>query len=34
VKECDTNYALINPLVAEKIDVKKEDEGLIILRLI
>ena len=34
VKECDTNYALINPLVAEKIDIKKIDEGLIILRLV
>lgn len=23
VKECDTNYALINPVIAENIDIKK-----------
>jgi len=34
VKECDTNYALINPVIAENIDIKKIDEGAIILRLV
>jgi hypothetical protein len=34
VKECDTNYALINPVVAENIDIKKIDEGEVILRLV
>ena len=34
VKECDTNYALINPVVAENIDIKKLDEGEVILRLV
>lgn len=26
-KECDHNYALINPVIAENIDIKKMDEG-------
>jgi hypothetical protein len=34
VKECDTNYALINPVIAENIDIKKVDEGAVILRLV
>lgn len=34
VKECDTNYALINPVVAENIDIKRLDEGEVILRLV
>ena len=34
VKECDTNYALINPVIAENIDIKKIDEGHVILRLV
>lgn len=33
-KECDTNYALLNPVIAENIDIKKIDEGAIILRLV
>ena len=34
VKECDHNYALLNPVVAENIDMKKTDEGAVILRLV
>ena len=34
VKECDTNYALLNPVVAENIDIKKLDEGEVIMRLV
>jgi len=34
VKECDTNYAVINPVIAENIDMKKCDEGQVILRLV
>jgi hypothetical protein len=33
-KECDTNYALLNPVIAENIDMKKCDEGQVILRLV
>jgi hypothetical protein len=34
VKECDSNYALINPVIAENIDIKKIDDGCVILRLV
>ena len=33
VEECDTNYDLLNPVVAKNIDYKKPDEGHVIQRL-
>lgn len=34
VKECDTNYDLINPVVADNIDFKKPEDGAIVLRMV
>jgi hypothetical protein len=33
VKECDTNYDLLNPVVAKNIDFKNPEEGEVILKL-
>jgi len=34
VRECDTNYDLINPVVAKNIDFKKSEDGEIVLRMV
>jgi len=33
VKECDSNYDLLNPVVAKNIDFKTPEEGEVIMRL-
>jgi len=34
VKECDTNYDLLNPVVAKNVDFKTPEEGEVIMRLV
>lgn len=34
VKECDTNYDLINPVVAKNIDFTKPEDGEVVLRMV
>jgi len=34
VKECDTNYDLINPIVAKNIDFVKAEDGEVVLRMV
>ena len=34
VRECDTNYDLINPVVAQNIDFRKPEDGEVVLRMV
>lgn len=34
VQECDTNYDLINPVVAKSIDFKRPEDGEVVLRMV
>lgn len=34
VRECDTNYDLLNPVVAQNIDFRKPEDGEVVLRMV